>query len=236
MFKLIKYAIILLIFGFLINSLPNTMFNTNEEVKSAEETSNFEAVVANVEHLITSVDWVEVTEKAVDGLSQAALMLSNYLEGQDDTEPNAVTTFQNDSETQVDKSLDSNQVHEFEHRVHELVNEEREKHGLDPLEFSVEVSQVARTKSQDMADNNYFSHESPTYGSPFDMMKDFGVDYWSAGENIAMGQRTPEQVMDGWMNSDGHRENILQESFTHLGVGFIKDNGTYYWTQMFIGK
>ncbi len=68
------------------------------------------------------------------------------------------------------------------------------------------------------------------------MMKQFGIDYRTAGENIAMGQTTPEQVMNGWMNSDGHRKNILSSNFTHIGVGYVESNGQTYWTQMFIGK
>ncbi|WP_369405010.1 CAP domain-containing protein [Piscibacillus salipiscarius] len=124
----------------------------------------------------------------------------------------------------------------FEQKVVELVNQERQERGLQPLKASSELSDVAREKSRDMAKNNYFSHTSPTYGSPFDMMKQFGIDYRTAGENIAMGQTTPEQVMNGWMNSDGHRKNILSSNFTHIGVGYVESNGQTYWTQMFIGK
>jgi uncharacterized YkwD family protein len=88
-----------------------------------------------------------------------------------------------------------------------------------------------------MRDKNYFSHTSPTYGSPFDMMKKFGIDYMAAGENIAKGQPTSAAVMSSWMNSPGHKANILSENFTEIGVGVAKDaNGTIYWTQQFIGK
>lgn len=85
-----------------------------------------------------------------------------------------------------------------------------------------------------MQKNNYFDHNSPTYGSPFDMMKKFGISYKSAGENIAQGQRTPEEVVQAWMNSAGHRANILNNGFTHIGVGYV-ENGNY-WTQQFITK
>ena len=85
-----------------------------------------------------------------------------------------------------------------------------------------------------MQQNNYFSHASPTYGSPFDMMRDQGVSYKSAGENIAKGQRTPQEVVQAWMNSEGHRRNILSSNYTHIGVGF--DPNGYHWTQMFIEK
>jgi uncharacterized YkwD family protein/spore coat assembly protein SafA len=123
----------------------------------------------------------------------------------------------------------------FEEEVARLVNVERANRGLKPLTLNWQLSRVARTKSQDMINKNYFSHTSPTYGSPFDMMKSFGIKYSSAGENIAKGQRTPQAVMTGWMNSPGHKANILNTSYTEIGVGVAKDSsGTYYWTQMFI--
>lgn len=121
----------------------------------------------------------------------------------------------------------------YEERVVELVNEERAKNGLGALTLSRDLSDVARAKSRDMRDNGYFAHESPTYGTPFEMMKSFGISYRTAGENIAMGYASPEAVMEGWMNSPGHRANILNASFTHIGVGYVA-NG-HYWTQMFIG-
>ncbi len=122
----------------------------------------------------------------------------------------------------------------FEQEVVELTNAERTKKGLQPLQIDTELSKVARLKSQDMKDNNYFNHNSPTYGSPFDMMEQFGISYRAAGENIAMGYRTPAAVVNGWMNSEGHRANILSSNFTHIGVGYVE--GTHHWTQMFIGK
>ena len=122
----------------------------------------------------------------------------------------------------------------FEREVIRLVNEERIKRGLGELTYDWELSRVARIKSQDMHDNRYFSHTSPTYGSPFDMMKSFGIKYRSAGENIARGQATPEAVVTAWMNSSGHRANILNSSFTHIGVGYVADGK--YWTQMFVGR
>ncbi len=122
----------------------------------------------------------------------------------------------------------------YEKEVVRLVNLQRAKNGLKELIYDWELSRVARYKSQDMKDNKYFSHTSPTYGSPFQMMKSFGISYRSAGENIARGQATPEAVVNAWMNSSGHRANILNSSFTHIGVGYVE--GGRYWTQMFIGK
>jgi len=121
----------------------------------------------------------------------------------------------------------------YEEEVLRLVNVERAKYGLSALKVNWELSRVARYKSQDMCDNNYFSHTSPTYGSPFAMIKNFGISYRTAGENIAMGYQTPAAVVQGWMNSSGHRANILNSSFTQIGVGYVADGN--YWTQMFIG-
>ena len=125
-------------------------------------------------------------------------------------------------------------VTSFEKEVIRLVNEERKARGLSPLTYDWQLSRVARYKSQDMKDNNYFSHTSPTYGSPFEMMKSFGITYRTAGENIAKGYKTPKAVVEGWMNSSGHRANILNSSFTHIGVGYVASGN--YWTQMFVGR
>ncbi|MFC5733096.1 CAP domain-containing protein [Cytobacillus gottheilii] len=126
------------------------------------------------------------------------------------------------------------QVSAFEQQVLDLTNAERAKYGVPALKLDTELSKVAREKSNDMKAKGYFDHNSPTYGSPFDMMKQFGISYKTAGENIAMGQRSPQEVVTAWMNSEGHRKNILNANFTHLGVGHVADGN--YWTQMFIGK
>lgn len=125
----------------------------------------------------------------------------------------------------------------IENQVVQLTNQERAKYGLKPLVADWELARVARYKSADMRDRNYFSHTSPTYGSPFDMMKNFGISYRSAGENIAAGQRTPQEVVTAWMNSEGHRKNILSSGYTHIGVGYAQGGSKqHYWTQMFISK
>ena len=121
----------------------------------------------------------------------------------------------------------------YENEVVRLVNEIRASNGLKPLTANWELSRIARYKSEDMSNNRYFSHTSPTYGTPFQMIKAFGLSYRTAGENIAYGYRTPAAVVDGWMNSSGHRANILNASYTEIGVGYCA-NGNY-WTQMFIG-
>lgn len=130
-------------------------------------------------------------------------------------------------------TLDST-VTSFEQEVIRLVNEIRAENGLSALVYNWELGRVARFKSQDMKDNRYFSHTSPVYGSPFEMIRNFGISFKSAGENIAKGYATPQAVVTGWMNSSGHKANILNKNYTQIGVGYVSDGN--YWTQMFISK
>ncbi|MGI6161223.1 MAG: CAP domain-containing protein [Christensenellales bacterium] len=126
-------------------------------------------------------------------------------------------------------------VSELESQMVDLVNSERAKAGLSALRVNTEVTKVARVKSQDMITHNYFSHTSPSYGSPFDMMKQFGISYRSAGENIAYNS-SMTSAHNALMNSPGHRANILNSSFTQIGIGIVSNGrGTIYITQMFIG-
>ena len=124
-------------------------------------------------------------------------------------------------------------VRAYEQEVVRLVNAERAKHGLAALTEDWELSRVARYKSQDMHDNRYFAHNSPTYGTPFRMLRAFGLSYRTAGENIAMGYAAPAAVVAGWMNSEGHRANILNSAYIKIGIGYVADG--HYWTQQFIG-
>lgn len=139
------------------------------------------------------------------------------------SKPNNPTENENNSNSSVSS---------IEQEVVRLVNIERQKAGLAPLKIDTELSKVARLKSEDMKKKGYFSHTSPTYGSPFDMLKQFNITYKTAGENIAKGQKTAQAVVNAWMNSEGHRRNILSKSFTHIGVGHTSN----YWTQLFISK
>ncbi|MGI6703433.1 MAG: CAP domain-containing protein [Clostridia bacterium] len=125
----------------------------------------------------------------------------------------------------------ANKLTADEQKLINLINSERTKAGLNALAVDYELSRVARIKSEDMRTNNYFSHTSPTYGSPFQMMKDFGITYRSAAENIAR-TSSVDRAHAGFMNSEGHRKNILTPGFTHVGVGI---SGNYY-TEMFISK
>ncbi len=117
----------------------------------------------------------------------------------------------------------------------QMVNKERISRGLKPVRLSKKLNNLAKVKSDDMYRNNYFSHNSPKYGSPFDLMKRNNVEYMTAAENIAKGQDTPEYVMRSWMDSRGHRKNILNPRFEEMGVS-RDEFGNNIWTQMFIGS
>ncbi|MFK2827097.1 S-layer homology domain-containing protein [Bacillus sp. B190/17] len=130
-------------------------------------------------------------------------------------------------------SIDPNfAVNSTEYEIWKIVNQERAKHGAAPLKLAVDVSFVARTKSKDMHDNEYFNHTSPIFGSPYQMMNSFGLTYTWAGENIAANQWDAEHVMESWMNSPGHRSNILNPSYTEIGIGAYNR----YYTQMFLTR
>jgi len=123
-----------------------------------------------------------------------------------------------------------------EQEVFNLINQQRTQNGLQTLKVDSEVQRVAKIKAQDMVDNNYFSHNSPTYGSPFEMLNSFKVSYKSAAENIA-GNSSNSAAVNAWMNSSGHKANILNGNFNYTGIGIV--NGSKYgkiYVQMFIGK
>ena len=123
-----------------------------------------------------------------------------------------------------------------EKEVFDLINKQRTNNGLSALKVDAETLNVARIKAQDMVDNNYFSHNSPVYGSPFDMLNSFKVSYKSAGENIA-GNSSNSAAVNAWMNSSGHKANILNSSFNYTGIGVVKSSryGKIY-VQIFLGK
>ncbi|HCJ58890.1 hypothetical protein SDC9_101259 [bioreactor metagenome] len=122
-----------------------------------------------------------------------------------------------------------------EKRILELCNAERAKSGLGALKANNDLTKLARMKSKDIVDKGYFAHQSPTYGSPFDMMRNYGISYMYAGENLAQ-NTTADRAFQAWMNSEGHRKNIMNPNFTELGVGIASMDGSNTYTQMFIGK
>ncbi len=123
-----------------------------------------------------------------------------------------------------------------EKEVFDLINKQRTQNGLSALKLDTETLRVARVKAQDMVDNNYFSHNSPTYGLPFQMLNSFKISYKTAGENIA-GNSSNSAAVTAWMNSSGHKANILNSSFNYTGIGVVKGSkyGKIY-VQLFLGK
>lgn len=135
-----------------------------------------------------------------------------------------------------DSEETTSQLTADEQEIFDLINAKRVANGLSSLKIDDELQNVARIKAQDMVDNNYFSHTSPTYGTPFNMIKKFGINYKTAGENIA-GNSSNTAAVNAWMNSEGHRANILNSSFSYTGIGVVSSPkyGKIY-VQMFIGK
>ncbi len=112
------------------------------------------------------------------------------------------------------------------------INADRKANGLSPLTLTKKLCDGAYLKSKDMAVNNYFSHTSPTYGSPFNMMQSLGISYSAAGENIAI-NTSVKGAHNAFMNSSGHRANILSKSFSKVGLGFYQKDRSIYVTQWF---
>ncbi|MCI8702949.1 MAG: CAP domain-containing protein [Anaerotignum sp.] len=131
-----------------------------------------------------------------------------------------------DSQTDTD----ADNVSTYAARVTELVNVERAKAGLPALTLDAAASQAAQVRAAEIRTS--FSHTRPSGKNCFTALAEAGVNYRAAGENIASGQKTPEEVVTAWMNSEGHRKNILSPNFTGIGVGYLEGN---YWTQFFIG-
>ena len=136
-------------------------------------------------------------------------------------------------EQETTTAPDQNENLSYAEQVVSLVNEQRKNAGLSELAFNKEVSSAAMVRAQEIQTS--FSHTRPNGTSFSTVLKDNGISFRSAGENIAWGQRTPKQVMNAWMNSQGHRANILNSNFSSIGVAYVQSpSGTPYWVQLFI--
>lgn len=150
--------------------------------------------------------------------------------------PSSSSTNNNSGGSSSSSNTSSNNLSSDELEVFNLINQQRANNGLSALKIDNEVQRVSRIKAQDLVDNNYFAHESPVYGTPFNMLKNFGITYKSAGENLA-GNSNNNAAVTAWMNSSGHRANILNSSYNYTGIGVVSSPkyGKIY-VQMFIGK
>lgn len=134
-----------------------------------------------------------------------------------------------DSETD---SEGSENLHHYAEQVLRLVNEERKKAGLAELKWDAKAAAAANVRAREIRQN--FSHTRPNGSSFSTALTEQGVSFRRSGENIAWGQKTPKQVMNAWMNSDGHRANILSRNYENIGIGYYQDeNGVNYWVQLF---
>ncbi len=162
----------------------------------------------------------------------------DYIGAVSKTYVKAVYSNTNSSNSSSGSSSSSNttSLSSDEKKVFDLINNQRTNNGLSALKLDSEALNVARIKAKDMVDNNYFSHNSPTYGSPFQMLNSFKVTYKTAGENIA-GNSSNSGAVNAWMNSSGHKANILNSAFNYTGIGVVKSSkyGKIY-VQIFLGK
>lgn len=180
---------------------------------------------------------VQVTGITDNGFFQVSIGQTFYVPGYGLSQSQDITVLK---PAQVLKEVPQ-EIYNVEQIYHEqimqviaIVNQERVKAGLAPLTYDEQISYAATQRSYEMAQNSYFEHARPDGRICFTVMKEYGIPYWNAGENIAWGQKTPEYVMYRWMNSPGHRANILRAEYTKIGVGIARDaKGRLYWTQLF---
>ncbi len=201
-------------------SVPETSVPETSEPEAEEpETSEPETSEPEAEEPETSEPETSVPETSVPDASEPETSVPET------SEPES-------SEPETEESTNPDEaVHPYVLRVVELVNEERAKAGLNPVTLDTAASAAALVRAKETV--QFFSHTRPDGRSCFTALTEQGIRYRTAGENIAYGQRSPEEVMEGWMNSSGHRANILGESFTSIGVGYYQENGVNYWTQLF---
>ena len=148
--------------------------------------------------------------------------------------PTARPTAQPTKAPSMDEDYTTDSVSAQEQKAWNLLNSDRMANGLSSLTLDAELSRLARLKSEDMRDNNYFAHQSPTYGSASEMLDPFGYQFTAVGENIAH-HATVDKAQAAFMSSDGHRRNILSSSWTKVGIGVCYDaNGFVYVTQLFV--
>lgn len=131
----------------------------------------------------------------------------------------------------ISAAYDNAELAGYADRIAELVNSERAAYGLNPVKVSPKLSEAANTRARELKQS--FSHTRPNGTSCFTAISELGITYRAAAENIAYGQKSPESVMKAWMNSSGHRANILNASMEYIGVGAVYNNGVYYWSQFF---
>lgn len=141
----------------------------------------------------------------------------------------------NISDAKVILDTDNTVLSNEEQEVLDLINEQRRQYGLPELKAYGELQRVAKLKARDLVNNKYFSHTSPTFGTPFEMLQKEGVTYKYAGENLA-GNETGIKAVNAWMNSPAHKDNILDSDYEYTGIAVV-DSEVYgkVYVQLFLG-
>ena len=147
----------------------------------------------------------------------------------------SIASYQTNTLMENENNIIEANLTEEEQEVLNLINKNREERGIKTLKTYSKLQQIAKLKAVDIVTNNYFSHNSPTLGTPFEMLKAYGIDYKISGENLA-GNINSERAVNAWMNSESHRENILEEKYEYTGICVLnsKTYGNVY-VELFIG-
>lgn len=212
------------------NTYQNASYNSNGQTGATQRPFSWTQFFGGINHISnapTNLSGPDPNSPNSSPEQQSGTpQTSNWSPSPNPTNTNQITT-PNQTQTSTQGQSDT-----LISQVIQSVNFQRKNAGLPPLQESKALDNMANLKAEDMLKNNYFSHTSPTYGSPFDMMNQLGISYTAAGENIAEGQTSVQQVMTDWMNSSGHRANILSSTYTQIGVGHSESGN--YWVQEFI--
>lgn len=209
--------------------LGNCTVTKPTETVEPTECTTVAATEPEVTEPVTETPSTEPTESTTGAVTVP--VVTNPVVEVPTTEPAEQETSAPTEPTEPSDSSEYNEAYADE--VIRLVNIEREKYGLPALSKKADVTQAAEIRSKEITQS--FSHTRPDGTSMSTIANELGISYRSIGENIAYGYPSPESVVNGWMNSDGHRKNILSSSFNGIGVGCYKQNGTLYWAQVFIG-
>ena len=203
-------------------------------LKLRDLTSLMQNMVSNINNQNVNDNQIPYIELAYVANDNYIIMNKRYVNSPINTTINTTKIYTTEESTEVTTRV-INRANNSDYHANQvliLVNEARKNEGLEPMQLNQRLSQVAQAKADDMYENDYFAHISPTYGGLAEILDQANIDYTVAGENIAKGQTSAKDVFDSWMNSKGHRDNILSTRFTQMGIG-VTTNGRWLWSQMF---
>ncbi len=218
--------------------------NGNKIIFTYSTNCDIQNILDQLENCFPEINLPEV-EKPENNIPEAEIPENNTPENnipeinipdtnipENDNNSNDNITEDTTPEETPEEDSSNNNMHAFVQEVVNLVNAERAKEGLSPLTINTKVQAAAQVRAVECEQS--FSHTRPNGTSFSTALKEQNVSYQRAGENIAWGQRSPKEVMNGWMNSEGHRANIMNPNFTTIGVGYYQNaKGTNYWCQLF---